>query len=468
MSTRTEQPDLTETPRFLRVGIPVFLVGSFLVWILPAPDLPAYDLRRLLQVVALVLLGAWAVLHPRAGARLAGGFLRLPAAARWGLSLSVVVGLAAAVVASRPEIALRELSLWVLLVAVGLVVAGGRRRTEGPASAAVLDAVVVAGIAYVGMYVFDAVVSGTATSLPGFEHPRQFNHVQVLLMPLLVAASVSDRWSVGQRGVLWLALTGWWHLLFVSGGRAALLATVIGIGVGAALVRRHALRWGVTYVITGIAGAAVYGATLLRAETPTAAYGISNAVERGATATGRGHLWDLAVEYARANPILGIGPGHYAHEEYVAEYAASPHNLLLQFAAEWGLVVTAVLLLLAAWGAIAWLRNAHRRAGSPMTAALTAALVGVSIDGMFGGSINDPTAGVLAALVVGLALGRSRAADRTEDETGAAVGLLVVVAAAVLTLAATTAITYRSPAEETGEIIRPRYWLNGVAPQRTR
>ena len=452
----------TTSARPLGLLIIAFLIGSIVVWTVPAPGIPAYDLRRVLQVVLLVLVGLGAGLDDVPG-RLSTAWVHLPPQARWALGAVLAVGILSALSAPRPVEALRSVSLWCLLAIVALTVAAASREDGSELKGLVLSGVVIVAVGYLGMYLLHAAFLGPATALPGFEHPRMFNHSQVLLLPLLAYAAVSDMWGGARRVILWIVLVGWWHLLFVSGGRAALLGVLVGIATGTVLVRREAIRWTVTYLVAGSVGLLVYVATLVSAPVPGPTYGVGNAIERGLTATGRSHLWSLAVSHIRTHPILGIGPGHYAHEDHVADFAASPHNLALQFTAEWGILPALLLLGLAVWGTVSWVRNTQRRTGTAYTAALTAALAGVSVDAMFGGSVNDPTAGILAAAVVGLALGRSRGYD-PHERPGRSRTLVAISVVSALTLAVSTGVSYRSPAEETGNLLRPRFWLNGVIP----
>lgn len=451
----------------------MFLVASFFAWVLPGlgVPLPAFDVRRLFQIVLLCFMTVWIVSSESVRSAIMDELWRVPPLARWGLLMVVALGTLSSVFAAVPLVGFREVVLCVLLFALGLTVATSRRRTGEGFDDGLTDAVVVVAIAYLATYLMSAARLGTSASLPGFEHPRMFNHVQVLLLPLLATASTQSRWQRWQRVLLLGILVGWWYLLFVSGGRAASLAIAVGAVIAAFAAGRACRRWFLTYTLAGIAGAIVYGLTLFGSTAPRAAYGVQNALERGVTTTGRGLLWGLAVEYIQEQPLLGIGPGHYAHAPRAAPYATGPHNIPLQFAAEWGPLVALILAALSVWGLARWLTTQRSgqgnaaRGNAAMRAALTAGLVGAGIDALFGDSLQTPLGGTVVAIVAGVAFG---AYDRSSTADGEAAGVPWLLRAGLglsaVALVVTAALTYHSPAEETGDVIRPRFWLNGVVP----
>lgn len=451
-----------------QVAITIFLVVSFFAWLLPGlgVPLPAFDVRRLFQIVLLCSMTVWIVSSRAVRSAVTDELWRIPRLARWGLLTVVATGTVSSVFAAVPLAGFREVVLYTLLLALGLTVAASRRRAGGAFDDGVTDAVVVVAIAYLATYLMSAFRLGTAMSLPGFEHPRMFNHVQVLLLPLLASASIQPRWERWQRALLLGTLGGWWYLLFVSGGRAAFLAVVAGAVTATIAVGRVWRRWLATYALAGLGGAMAYGATQLGSTGPVAAYGVQNALERGVTTTGRGLLWGLAAEYIREQPLLGIGPGHYAHAPRAAPYATGPHNIPLQFAAEWGPPVALILGVLSLWGIVRWLTAQRRGLDEPaMRAAVTAALVAAGVDASFGDSLQTPLGGTVVAVVAGMAFG---AYDRSSTDDGEGGGVRWLLGAGLglsaIVLIFTAVLTYRTPAEETGDVLRPRFWLNGVVP----
>lgn len=448
-------------------AVAAFLIASFFAWVLSGlgVPLPAFDVRRGLQIVLLCAMVVWIVSYGPARGAVAEELSRFPRATRRGLLVVAVLGSASSALAAIPLVGFREVALYVLLFFLGLAVAASRRRTGEAFGEALTDAIVIVSIAYLATYLVGATALGTAMSLPGFEHPRMFNHVQVLLLPLLATTAIQPRWKPWQRALLLTVLAGWWYLLFVSGGRAAFVAIILGAASAAFVVGRRWRRWLVTYALAGVAGAVAYGVTLFGSAAQVTTYGVQNALERGITTTGRGLLWALAVEYVKEQPLLGIGPGHYAHAPRAAPNGTGPHNIPLQFAAEWGLLVALVLATLATWGLWRWLAAQRAASVDPaMRAALTAALVGAGIDALFADSLQAPLAGTVVAIVAGVAYGAYDVRGTTDHPRTRRWALRAGLSSSAAVLVATAVLTYHAPAEETGDILRPRFWLNGVVP----
>lgn len=456
------------TDLVLGVGFSVFLLGSFLVWLSPQMAFPDYDIRRVLQILFLSFAVVWSVRSRSVREQLIAEFSRIPSSVRYMLVLGLGVGILSSLLAERPLIGFRDVALLVLLFHLGLTMGMSYRQHRNASTRPVLDGIVVVSISYLAMYLVGAATFGSPSSLPGFEHPRMFNGAHLVVLPLLAVAAIDTRWTRLQRGLLVLTLTGWWYLLFVSGGRAALLAILVGSVVAIMTYGRAAVRWFVTYALTGLSAAALYAFTLFGSVAPAAAYGVQHALERGVTGTGREHLWRLAISYVQEQPLLGIGPGHFAYAPRAAYNGAGPHNFLLQLAAEWGGVVALLFALAGLWAFIRWITSQRTlQDHPPLNIGIAAAVVGAIIDAMFSASANYPLAATLIAAVLGIAWGSHETGERSRsgrDRHASWIALFVVGAILLLVVAP---LTHRSPDDNTGGLIRPRFWLNGIVVERS-
>ncbi|MFF3347048.1 O-antigen ligase family protein [Streptomyces sp. NPDC002779] len=118
-------------------------------------------------------------------------------------------------------------------------------------------------------------------------------------------------------------------------------------------------------------------------------------------------LWHDALELARQNAALGVGPGRFGELSTTATSTllsdGKPHSAPLQQAAEQGVV--GVVLLAAAFG---WMLFALWRAPRPTPVVLTAgaALTGLAAIAAVGNALSFTTVSVGAGLLAGVATAR--------------------------------------------------------------
>lgn len=315
--------------------------------------------------------------------------------------------------------AMLELALYVLLAAlvVQLAWALGRLQSARWDAWRWLSFTLLASSALLAFGIAVRYMAGLAEGsllrawlVPGFSNYRFFNHVQTMTLPLLAAAAVwpglsmrARRWAFGL-----LALEFCW-LLFV-GGRATMLALAASAVAVALLYRTLAWRW-----LRALLAAAVLGALLFallfvvvpRSLGMQTDFQAADTLTRTANETGqtRFYLWQIAREDILQSPWLGIGPQHYAHRPN--KEAAHPHNVYLQLAAEWGLPMLLAVLLAAAMAFWRWVATVRRSAPEQAGAwgmGLTAAFVGIAVDGMLSGNFVMPNAQMWMALAFAMAL----------------------------------------------------------------
>ncbi|WP_256669887.1 O-antigen ligase [Pseudomonas sp. OIL-1] len=120
--------------------------------------------------------------------------------------------------------------------------------------------------------------------------------------------------------------------------------------------------------------------------------------------SGRESIWLLAWEMAKENPWLGVGPMHYA-----ATYnpvAAHPHQVILQWVAEWGTPATLMALCLGVWGM--WFGLSRLRQGEVdnISAALWLSIAGALILAQVDGVFVMPYTETWLAILIGLAIAK--------------------------------------------------------------
>lgn len=245
----------------------------------------------------------------------------------------------------------------------------------------------------------------------GFDNPRFFNHVQTLTIPIMLGWSVAARSRLQRHAAL--AVTSLhFAWMFMDLARASLLALAVAttwlIWMGAAPLWRR-------LILCSAVGAAIH-ATLFVALPQLLG---QNWVGEFATAQelGSSHSRDLllsaALELIRAHPGLGAGPMHFA--ALMHSKGAHPHNLYLQWAAEFGLPSLSLLLLLLIWPLwrVSMVLRKARADSQPMTSALGAAMLAALTDAVFSGNFVMPVSQVWIALIYGLLLAALPSAQGT-------------------------------------------------------
>lgn len=216
-------------------------------------------------------------------------------------------------------------------------------------------------------------------------------------------------------GLTALLIAGGSFLLFglcYSGSRGALMALVASLAATAALLlrRRRGRIWlgaGLAGLVLMAGGAAAFAPGALRLMNERLR-NVSLVEPYEGAARPRLDRARVALEIFAAHPVTGAGPGTYSLELGRADGPRGdyPHNIVLEFGAETGLIGVAafLLLFLPALSAVAGrVRRAPDRAALA-DALFTFAVLGYSFaNAMFSGDINDNRA-LFAAIGLGAAL----------------------------------------------------------------
>lgn len=245
--------------------------------------------------------------------------------------------------------------------------------------------------------------------LDGFSNRRFFGQVATLTIPLLLCAMFfsAGSWPKRYAVALWVLAAWVWFIVIGTGTRGtwlALAVSAVTVFVVAGKPGRR-LAWAIT--TSALAGLALSHLllTLLPAQMSIQVAGHPS--ERLTTSlSAREVIWGMSLDMIKENPLLGVGPMHFAAAHNPV--AAHPHNAVLQLAAEWGMPATLLALFLvgsALWHLIATIRR-QLHTHDPLNGiriALFAALVGAGVQSMVDGVIVMPTTMVWLAIIAGWA-----------------------------------------------------------------
>lgn len=360
-----------------------------------------HDQQRIYQLLLLCACAPLSALThqrslPRAALLLLGGLLLL--------------GLCSSALASWPQWALKEWTRYAGLLLLALFVGGMKENSAWHYF--ILWAITAVGcihtlqflVYYIAAFITEIRMLNADILFSGFSNPRFFGQFQVMLMPVMLV--LFRQCYLQQRGslaiLLGLALVIQWCIAFLLGGRGLWLG--LAVSHFALLLINRQLRLTVGLQL----GAALLGFALFIMLFKLIPFwlGLDPVIQDGlrTSLSGRESIWQSALGMAIANPWLGVGPMHFA-----ATYnpvAAHPHQVILQWLAEWGFPATSLVLILGAWGLLHGARCLRRASANELDAGLWVAIAGALILAQVDGIFVMPYAETWLAFLIGLALAR--------------------------------------------------------------
>ena len=480
--------------RFVRRAEAAFVLGlSGFLWLAPnvnlIPPLGLYNGKRVVQIGLLCLVAGLLLASKALRQQWLQGFAAQSAGVRWGLGAVLGLGVLSSAGAPMPAYAGTEVAhLALLVVAAGMVAAwypnapmSADRLIVGVVSVSVALYALQFAVGY-GMHLATGHIPLWPDGFIGFANIRHFNQYQTWTLPLLAVPVLwcARRWMVLRIGAFALAAL-WWMLIIASDVRGTALAMgIAAVGVGL-IFRKEAYGWLRVQGASLVAGGLLYlGLFYLVAGVQPE---LVDRLSDGRQYAGRLEYWGAAGDMIGAHPWLGAGPMHFAWPLNYFGAGAHPHNALVQWAAEWGLPSTLIVVGLAGWGFVAWVRRERfaetasaRRQPSVVRVALVASVLAGAAHAMVSGIIVAPVSQVLMVLIVGWAWGRYRTAAAHQAPTPRMrPGISAQTMLCVLAVVAAGWITWRAqadlPAMETRRttfieaadrtLLSPRYWQQG-------
>lgn len=338
-----------------------------------------------------------------------------------------------------------------------------------------LSAIVIAGV--IAPIYLTAFISGhplNARQLHlGFDNPRFLNHAQTVFVPwLLLVFPLREERRVW-RGLAFAAAVIHIAVVYLDVARGTGLAWC-----AVAIVLAVYARWRLFGNLLGTLALGLALGVLIADVLPSLsgrAWEVPFATKAGAgSAHSRDRLWLSAWEAIQSAPWLGHGGMSLAAD--AAARATHPHDIYLQWGAEYGLpaTVVAVLLLLAP------LYLARRRLVSLQAldanrlVALTAVCAAALTDGLVSGNFVMPYSQLWIALAYGQVIGSLQPAATRSSEVGRrrpwplAFAICVCCSQVWLLWVSFQQVSLseprlhlETPTLRPGEKARPRFWLNG-------
>ncbi|MGZ8257573.1 MAG: O-antigen ligase family protein [Methylotenera sp.] len=315
-----------------------------------------HDSQRLLELllIGLVLLNSIAVRNREL-------YFSVSQTMRYALYVLIALAIASSYLAKSPRHAMIEISLFAGLTYLTLFVVRLYhennilliKRLTYAFWASILLYMVSFYVGYITATIFNTPVKWPAP-LTGFSSIRSFNQYQLWTLGLITLPLLAfDFKSTYTRRWLHLGLVCWWVLLFYSASRGALLAWFFGILITAVIYRKSAwpfIRLQLIHITAGFFSYEILFQLIPRLRGSAL---VTGTIMRDTTSD-RIELWNNSINLIQDHPIFGVGAMHFA---WYSQTSAHPHNSVLQVMAEWGLPAALLILAMACYGLLCWLKK---------------------------------------------------------------------------------------------------------------
>lgn len=389
------------------------------------------------------------------------------------LLLVFLLGATSAALSAFPLWAFIEWGMWAALFLLVVVVAALARESwfEQTVLAIMVCIGVVLGYLFLVNYAM-AFVTGIREVDPylmftGFDNPRFFGQFQLLLIPVLAAQalcfSALKRYKLSV--IVLAALVVHWCIVWALGGRGVWLGLVLSHVLYFCAVRKLKSLIKLQ-MITAATGLFLF--VFLFYLLPQA-LGVDPVVDKGMRAglSGREVIWLRAWDLAINHPWLGVGPMHYS--SIWGGTSAHPHQVVLQWWAEWGFPATIAAIALTLRGLWFGFNTLKGEAATQLDAgiwlSLCASLVLAQVDGVF---VMPYTLGWFFILL-GLAV--SRWTDQQESSAGQKYFSWVLAVAAAVIIARVLIVDVPRLPQVQADFYKqnnigspPRFWAQGWIP----
>lgn len=460
----------------------VFFTGFFCLLLIAPVTLQGFgdhDSHRIFQLAIILFLLMTTLFHPFVGLK-----KPFPLQSTQIVSIALVaLAFSSVALSHQPAWAFTELALVASCVGSSLIIAQ-RRRDLGDRLDRLLWIVVISLCAFkcvqFGAGLLAAFTSGfqildTDILLEGFSNKRFYGQFQTFTLPILAFSLLAATNPAAKRWAF-ILLSCWW-VIAISGGTRGTWMGMAGAAAALALCGIQGWRWVGWQMLAVLVGVTVFWLLFSVLPSTLDIEVVNFAGDRLSTSlSAREIIWHQAWEMIKERPLLGFGPMHFA--DIPNPVAAHPHQSVLQWACEWGIPSTLLVMWLVFKGLWATFRlvRANHRSTEPvdlLRVCLVASLIGALTQSMVDGVIVMPYSQLWLAIVVGWLIGIHEFSPRPLVVwANAQRGWFVLLTLAVAYLGYIAVRDFPNLEQreqvyiqEHGGRFQPRFWMQGVIAQ---
>jgi O-antigen ligase len=306
---------------------------------------------------------------------------------------------------------------------------------------------------YIAQSVRPSIFYPSVTSL------RFFNQIQVFFIPCLAVFVLHPRW--GKIAILLLFSN---LLLAVLGGARGLLISLLCTGCVAYFLVKNVKRQLICSALVLLSVCVTYWII-------TCVLNIAATQEMDSPlrmhSSGRLSMWnELISSLSFKHFFYGSGAGAYAFTDFV-RFEGHPHNSVLQFIFEWGVLTTGCIIFLVVsvlYKAFIFVRVMNADESQFVTGAFLA-LISACVYSIFSGIFVMPIPQTLSILFLGFLGGSVSLTDINSEKKPSLMFLLLcssVVFSILLIYLTICAYYFKQQSSDLNDYRGPRYWLNGA------
>lgn len=369
-----------------------------------------FDKRRILELLLILIAMLAIVFNPKRTHEMARLTRSWPMWVQISIGLFFLWGLVSAGLSNQPKYAFLEVGLFMGLLLTAVLVATIKQSHPKWSDELILTTIFTA----LGIYcIIDLIVllefslthghhllsQASFTELlfnPFFSNPRFFAEVLVLLLPFVVLPLLKPRTSWFSRSMAWCFGTFIWVLALAQQSRGLYLAVIIGCIFAMVVFRKKAFSYLSKHLICLIAATLIGFLVVKMLGIPFR--GFSSWISDG-----RFNLAMHSLNIIESHPLFGLGPMHYSTSVSMIS-VSHPHDFLLTFATQWGLVPAIIVLAFVITALVKQTRFSLNHP-EPLQFALTLSFIGLIVDGSVSGTFIFPASQLVMVMLAGWMMG---------------------------------------------------------------
>lgn len=368
------------------------------------------DIKRLFQI-AVVLFGLSCILFRQRS------LFSQPKQQIFALALLALPAVSTAM-ASQPALAFTDLANFIGVLACCLLYASNPNALKHSLwlACAASSAYLIVALSHLVSSILIGADLSVIPRLPGFSNIRFFGHWQTWTLPLIGALPIFRRYLPSiPKYWLWILAICWWFLFYIAAGRGTALGTLVAAITILIIAPQITATWFKTLVTCALAGNLLGWLWISYESTIFISWYHADGGILSSSSAGRLELWKTSLKAFSEAPWLGHGSAQFstAIAPYASHPLGSPHNYVLLYLVEFGVLGATPILVGIGLAAISLLNGIQQTAkvnsdDALLTLAVFAACIAALVHGLFSGIQLAPYSQLWLIVMVGTTIRQLR------------------------------------------------------------